>query len=65
MARTVRFIGLGNMGRPMALNLVKRGAGHIAICMSRIDPLVARRLGGALAARGVAMLDAPATRWCA
>jgi 3-hydroxyisobutyrate dehydrogenase-like beta-hydroxyacid dehydrogenase len=27
--------------------------------MSTIDPLVARRLGGELAARGVAMLDAP------
>ena len=27
--------------------------------MSTIDPLVARRIGDALAARGVAMLDAP------
>jgi 3-hydroxyisobutyrate dehydrogenase-like beta-hydroxyacid dehydrogenase len=118
---SVGFVGLGNMGRPMALNLVKRGfalvvhdidpakveplraqgakvvdapeqvaaaatrsicmvettaqaesviagergfiktagRGHIVICMSTIDPVVARRLGGELAARGVAMLDAP------
>lgn len=121
MAGAVGFIGLGNMGRPMALNLVKRGfslvvhdidpakvehlrakgatvaespssvaaltdrticmvettaqaesviagdhgvvktakRGDIVICMSTIDPFVARRLGEVLAARGVAMLDAP------
>ena len=121
MADAVGFIGLGNMGRPMALNLAKaqfplvvhdvdrakveplraRGAavaespaavarastrticivettaqveavvagrngiiegagpGHIVVCMSTIDPFVARRLGEALAARGIAMLDAP------
>jgi 3-hydroxyisobutyrate dehydrogenase-like beta-hydroxyacid dehydrogenase len=121
MAGAVGFIGLGNMGRPMALNLVKHGfplvvhdidpakveplrargarvvdspeavaavtdrtismvettaqaeavvtgergivrtakSGHIVISMSTIDPLVARRLADALAARGVAMLDAP------
>jgi len=34
-------------------------AGHIAVCMSTIDPFVARRLGDRLGARGVAMLDAP------
>jgi len=34
-------------------------AGHIVISMSTIDPLGARRMGDALAARGVAMLDAP------
>jgi 3-hydroxyisobutyrate dehydrogenase len=33
--------------------------GHIVACMSTIDPLVARRLGDTLAARGVAMVDAP------
>jgi 3-hydroxyisobutyrate dehydrogenase-like beta-hydroxyacid dehydrogenase len=121
MVGVVGFIGLGNMGRPMALNLVKHGfslvvhdidaakveplrdqgavvasspervadasdrticmvettgqaeeviageasviasaaAGHIVICMSTIDPFVARRLGDELAARDVAMLDAP------
>src|SRR5438874_5313932 len=121
MAGIVGFIGLGNMGRPMALNLVKRGfslvvhdidpakveplraqgakvvdsaeqvaaassrmicmvettaqaesvitgergflrsaaRGSIVVCMSTIDPLVAKRIGGELAARGVAMLDAP------
>jgi len=121
MAGTVGFIGLGNMGGPMALNLVKagfalvvhdldatkverlaaRGAakatsaeevaaaadrticivettaqaqdviagahgiiktakpGHIVVCMSTIDPFVAQRLGEQLAARGIAMLDAP------
>ncbi len=121
MAGAVGFIGLGNMGRPMALNLLKQGfalvvhdidpaktaplrergakiaespeqvasaadrtivmvettaqaeavitgehgiirrakPGHIVLCMSTIDPFVARRLAGELAARGVAMLDAP------
>jgi 3-hydroxyisobutyrate dehydrogenase len=121
MAGKVGFIGLGNMGGPMALNLVKagfplvvhdidaakverltaRGAekaesaeavaaavdrtivivettaqvesvvagehgiirsarpGHILVCMSTIDPLVAQRLGAQLADRGIAMLDAP------
>src|SRR5438270_1451790 len=121
MSNTVGFIGLGNMGRPMALNLVKHGfalvvhdidpakveplrakgatvaesaervaaaaarticmvettaqteavitgergivrsaaPGHIVVCMSTIDPVVARRLGSELTARGVAMVDAP------
>ena len=117
----VGFIGLGNMGGPMALNLAKHGfslvvndvdakktepfsargatvvrqaqqvaaavtrticmvettaqatdviagergiiksaaSGHIVICMSTVDPFVVRQLGGQLAARGIAMLDAP------
>jgi 3-hydroxyisobutyrate dehydrogenase-like beta-hydroxyacid dehydrogenase len=121
MTGSVGFIGLGNMGRPMALNLVKRGfslvvhdidrakgealrangarvadspervaaattrticmvettaqaesviagehgiirsagAGHIVACMSTIDPFAARRLAETLAARGIAMVDAP------
>jgi 3-hydroxyisobutyrate dehydrogenase-like beta-hydroxyacid dehydrogenase len=121
MATTVGFIGLGAMGEPMALNLVKHGfalvvhdvdsakaalwrtrgaalaesaedvagrverticmvettaqaeavitgergiirsapPGHVVACMSTIDPFVARRLADQLAARGVAMLDAP------
>jgi 3-hydroxyisobutyrate dehydrogenase len=121
MADTVGFIGLGAMGGPMALNLVKHGfllvvhdidparaerlraagaavaespdavaaavgrticmvettaqaeaviagehgivqrarSGHIVACMSTIDPLVARRLGDTLAAKGIAMVDAP------
>jgi 3-hydroxyisobutyrate dehydrogenase-like beta-hydroxyacid dehydrogenase len=121
MQGAVGFIGLGNMGGPMALNLVKsgfslvvhdvaparveplreRGArvapsaqdvaaavertivmvettaqaesviagergviqaagpGHIVVCMSTIDPFAAKRLGEQLAARGIAMLDAP------
>ena len=121
MPDAVGFIGLGNMGRPMALNLVKNGfalvvhdidpakvaplrergakvadsakqvaaavqrtivmvettaqaesviagehgiiqsatPGHIVISMSTIDPFAAKRLGAELAARGVAMLDAP------
>jgi 3-hydroxyisobutyrate dehydrogenase len=37
----------------------RAGAGHVVVCMSTIDPLVARRLGAELAARGAAMLDAP------
>jgi 3-hydroxyisobutyrate dehydrogenase-like beta-hydroxyacid dehydrogenase len=121
MADAVGFVGLGNMGRPMALNLAKKGfalvvhdidpakveplraqgakvaasaeevaaastrmicmvettaqaesvitgehgfiksaaRGSIVLCMSTIDPLVAKRMGSELAARGVAMLDAP------
>ena len=121
MPGAVGFVGLGNMGRPMALNLVEHGVplvvhdidpakveplrargatvvdspervgaasersicmvettaqaeaviagergvirtarpGHIVICMSTIDPVAARRLGETLAARGIAMLDAP------
>jgi 3-hydroxyisobutyrate dehydrogenase-like beta-hydroxyacid dehydrogenase len=121
MTDTVGFIGLGNMGGPMALNLIKHGfalvvhdvvaakveafrqrgarvaaspdqvaaasqrtivmvettaqaesviagehgvirtagPGHVVVCMSTIDPFAARRLGEALAARGIAMLDAP------
>ena len=121
MAGQIGFVGLGNMGRPMALNLIKRGfalvvhdidvtkleplraagarivasaeevaaastrmicmvettaqaesvitgqqgfiqrapRGSIVICMSTIDPMVARAMGEALAPRGVAMLDAP------
>jgi 3-hydroxyisobutyrate dehydrogenase-like beta-hydroxyacid dehydrogenase len=121
MSGVVGFIGLGNMGRPMALNLAKRGVplvvhdidaakvvplrergakvadspaqvaeasqrtivmvetttqaesviagergilstagrGHIVVCMSTIDPFALRRLAEALAARGVATLDAP------
>jgi 3-hydroxyisobutyrate dehydrogenase len=121
MAETVGFVGVGAMGGPMALNLIKHGfllvvhdvdatraerlrqqgaavaesaaavaaavgrticmvettaqaetviagehgivqrarPGHIVACMSTIDPLVARRLGSQLAARGIAMVDAP------
>jgi 3-hydroxyisobutyrate dehydrogenase len=121
MAGKIGFVGLGNMGRPMALNLVKHGFAlvvhdidpakveplraqgaqvvesaeqvaastsrmicmvettaqaesvitgehgfirraardSIVVCMSTIDPLVARWMGSELAARGVAMLDAP------
>ena len=121
MPNTVGFIGLGAMGGPMALNLVKHGfllvvhdidpakaerlrgagaavadsaaavaaavgrticmvettaqaesviageqgviqraqSGHVVACMSTIDPLVARRLNDQLAARGIAMVDAP------
>jgi len=35
------------------------GRGHIVISMSTIDPFAARRLADQLAARGIAMLDAP------
>ncbi len=121
MAGAVGFIGLGNMGGPMAVNLAKHGfslvvhdidpakveplrnqgakvaasakavaaasdrsicmvettaqaeaviagehgviqgaaPGHIAACMSTVDPFAVRRLGEQLAARQVAMLDAP------
>jgi 3-hydroxyisobutyrate dehydrogenase-like beta-hydroxyacid dehydrogenase len=121
MAGAVGFIGLGNMGGPMATNLAKHGfslvvhdidparveplrnqgaqvapspravaaaaarticmvettaqveaviageqgiiqgaaPGHIVVCMSTVDPFAVRRLGAELAARQVAMLDAP------
>lgn len=121
MADKVGFVGLGNMGGPMALNLVKAGfelavhdidrakvaplaaagatvvdapsaaaaacrrticmvettdqaeavilgangfvqsakQGDLVLCMSTIAPLAARRIAERLAARGIAMLDAP------
>lgn len=121
MPGAVGFVGVGNMGGPMALNLLKRGvslvvhdvdaakveamrargarvesspervaaaverticmvettaqaesviggehgiirgakSGHIVACMSTIDPFAARRLAEQLAARGIAMVDAP------
>ncbi len=121
MAGKVGFIGLGAMGGPMALNLVKAGfklvvhdidqtktaplrakgaelagtaeavaaevertivivetteqaesviagergiiksakPGHIVLCMATIDPFAARTLADRLAARDIAMLDAP------
>jgi 3-hydroxyisobutyrate dehydrogenase len=34
-------------------------AGHIVICMSTIDPFAARALAEGLAAKGIAMIDAP------
>jgi 3-hydroxyisobutyrate dehydrogenase len=34
-------------------------SGHIVVCMSTIDPIVARRLAEQLTTRGVAMIDAP------
>ena len=39
--------------------IVSAQAGHIVLCMSTIDPFVARRIERRLAERGVAMLDAP------
>jgi 3-hydroxyisobutyrate dehydrogenase len=33
--------------------------GHVVVCMSTIDPLVARRLGDTLGAKSIAMVDAP------
>jgi 3-hydroxyisobutyrate dehydrogenase len=121
MAGKTGFIGLGNMGGPMARNLLRAGfplvvhdldarkvqslseagaevaatpealarettrsicmvettaqaeeviagatglvqgaaRGHAVICMSTIDPFALRRLGESLAARGIALLDAP------
>ena len=35
------------------------GSGHVVVCMSTIDPLVARRLADLLSERGISMLDAP------
>lgn len=121
MVEKTGFVGLGNMGAPMARNLLKGGyplvvhdidprkvqalsaegaevdatpaviarrttrsiclvettaqaeevilgaqgfvegaaPGHVVLCMSTIDPLVLRRMGEALAKRGIALLDAP------
>src|SRR5690348_466792 len=43
MAGSVGFVGLGNMGRPMALNLVKAGFELVVhdIQSARLEPLVA------------------------
>ena len=43
MAGSVGFVGLGNMGRPMALNLVKAGFELVVhdINSARLEPLVA------------------------
>ena len=35
------------------------GPGHVVLCMSTIDPFAARDIAERLAARGIAMLDAP------
>jgi 3-hydroxyisobutyrate dehydrogenase-like beta-hydroxyacid dehydrogenase len=52
MAASVGFIGLGNMGRPMAENLVKRG---FALVVHDVDP--ART--AALTEKGAAVADSP------
>jgi len=52
MADAVGFIGLGNMGRPMALNLLKRG---IALVVHDID----RAKVEPLRAAGAAVADSP------
>ena len=56
MAGAVGFIGLGNMGRPMALNLVKRGFTVIAhdIDPAKQEPLVAAGAKSALSPAEVA-----------
>ena len=48
MAGAVGFIGLGNMGRPMALNLAKQGFPLIVhdIDPAKIEPLRAHDLDG-------------------
>src|SRR5216684_3438729 len=60
MAR-IGFIGLGNMGLPMAANLVK--AGHevagFDLVPSTIDVGTAREVAARAAGRGLAMVDAP------
>ena len=52
MATTVGFIGLGNMGRPMALNLIRRGFSLVAhdIDPSKLTPL---------RERGAVVVDSP------
>src|SRR5437867_12426299 len=52
MAGAVGFIGLGNMGRPMALNLAKRG---FALVVHDIDPAKV----APLRERGAKVADAP------
>lgn len=61
MAGTVGFIGLGNMGRPMALNLVKHGFPLIVydIDPAKIEPLRAR---GAMVAESSDRVAAGADR---
>jgi 2-hydroxy-3-oxopropionate reductase len=53
MAQTVGFIGLGLMGRPMALNLLKRG--YSVVVHSRSEPPVAQ-----LVAAGATRAESPA-----
>jgi 3-hydroxyisobutyrate dehydrogenase len=53
MAGAVGFIGLGNMGGPMALNLVKRG---VSLVVRDIDPARTARLRE----RGARVADSPA-----
>ncbi len=52
MAGPVGFIGLGNMGRPMALNLVQGG---FALVVHDIDPAKV----GRLRERGARVVDSP------
>ena len=55
MALAVGFIGLGNMGRPMALNLVKHG---FPLVVHDIDPAKVEPLR----ARGAAVAESAAPR---
>ena len=52
MSGTVGFIGLGNMGGPMALNLAKHG---VALVVHDIDPAKV----GRLRERGAKVVDSP------
>ncbi|PYN40147.1 MAG: 2-hydroxy-3-oxopropionate reductase, partial [Candidatus Rokuibacteriota bacterium] len=56
MALAVGFIGLGNMGRPMALNLVKHGFPLVVhdIDPAKVEPLRARGAAVADSAERVA-----------
>ena len=50
MARTIAFIGLGNMGGPMAANLVKAGHRVIGYDVSVADCDAAKASGATIAA---------------
>ena len=53
--RTVGVIGIGNMGAPMAANLVRAG---FAVVLFDIDAQRAQRVAGEIGARAAASLDA-------
>src|SRR5918994_3407686 len=67
----VGFIGVGNMGGPMCRNIVKRSNHQVTVfdlnaaalktCtdLSANAPSMVKKIGAAMAAKGIAMLDAP------
>jgi 3-hydroxyisobutyrate dehydrogenase-like beta-hydroxyacid dehydrogenase len=65
----IGFIGLGNMGEPLAANLLRKGfgvldsagAGAVVVDCSTSDPASTRMLAARLADRRIGMIDAGLT----